>query len=72
MDCICECDKLLFVDRTLVPSYANSPVKDKRDNSWFGGAIAVQDNGARLLVRIRISLRDFNLLCLLSLFVGIV
>jgi hypothetical protein len=70
MDFICECDKLLFVDQRLVPGYGNSPVEHKRDNSWLGGAIAVEDNGTRLLV-CYISLGDFHLPCLLSLFVRI-
>jgi hypothetical protein len=68
MVCMFECDKLLFLDRSLVPGYGNSPVEHKRDNSWLGGAIAVQDNGAHLLVRC-ISLRDFLSSCLLLFFV---
>jgi hypothetical protein len=42
---------LLFIGNREVPDYNGYPVQHMRDDSWLGGAVAVQDNGERLLVR---------------------
>ena len=42
---------LLFVGNREVPGYDGYPVQHMRDDSWLGGAVAVQDNGERVLVR---------------------
>jgi len=41
----------LFVGNREVPDYDGNPVRHMRNDSWLGGAVAVQDNGERLLVR---------------------
>lgn len=43
----------MFVGNREVPDYDGYPVQHMRDDSWLGGAVAVQDNGERLLVRER-------------------
>jgi hypothetical protein len=45
--------------------YDGSPVQHKTDDSWLGGAIAVQDNGERLLVRYKL-LSDYQSLSSLT------
>jgi len=42
--------KLLFIGNRQAPDFGNSPVQHMRDDSWLGGAMAVQDNGERLVV----------------------